>query len=212
MPKPDNVPVGTKFNMLTVIAETDRIGSKRTFRCRCDCGTIKDIQYNALKHNKTTSCGCYNKSKDVTHGLSRTHIFNVWQNMMGRCYRSNRPDYSYYGGRGIKVCEDWKDPLKFKTWADANGYSDQLTLERKGTDSNYEPKNCIWVDRCHQAANRRKRRTGANKYIGVSRANKKWQANICVKGVRTHLGVFDTPEEARDARAAYIKQHKLPHR
>ena len=211
MPKRLNIQPGDKFARLTIIEEGEKRSSKRTFKCRCDCGNETIVMVQNLTSGRSQSCGCLAKEINTTHGLSRTPVFNTWVNMIARCQNPNREDYSYYGGRGITVCEEWQDPSEFAAWAKQNGFIPGLTLERKEVDGNYEPSNCSWVDRSHQAANRSKRSGSNNPYIGVQKHGDRWSATICSKYEKTHIGMFDTSEEARDARNKYITQNNLPH-
>jgi len=85
----------------------------------------------------------------TTHGATvdgqRPHIYIVWKNMKARCRNSNRPDYKYYGGRGIDVCSEWEDFGNFRKWAINNGYKKNLELDRIENDGDYCPENCRWV-------------------------------------------------------------------
>lgn len=75
--------------------------------------------------------------------------------MKGRCYSYNRPDYHRYGGRGITVCPEWrKDFVPFYTWSMENGWKENLELDRRNNDGNYEPLNCCWVTHVINSANR----------------------------------------------------------
>lgn len=89
---------------------------------------------------------------------SYTRLYHIWQNMKSRCYYSKQEKYKRYGGRGIKVCEDWQDFTAFKEWAIKNGYSDNLSLDRINNDGDYEPQNCRWADMRTQQNNRRNNR------------------------------------------------------
>lgn len=158
--KPDNL-IGNKYGMLTVIekGESTKRG-KLTWKCRCDCGNIKKKSVNGydLKSGKVKSCGCYysisNARRNVTHGDTSSRLYRIWQGVKARCYRKSTKEYAYYGGKGINVCKDWLEYLKFKEWAYNNGYSDKLTLDRIDNNKGYFPDNCRWVSYTIQARNR----------------------------------------------------------
>ena len=81
-------------------------------------------------------------------------IFNIWRDMIRRCELPKRTNYKYYGGKGIKVCNEWHDFKTFVDWAFSNGYKDNLTIERINNNGNYEPKNCTWKSIKEQCKNR----------------------------------------------------------
>lgn len=147
-----------KFGRLTVIkrVETERKGQAR-WLCKCDCGNTKIVQSYDLKSGNTQSCGCQRKENFVhsTHGHSRKRVYAIWKGMKSRCYNQNRKCYHDYGGRGIKVCDEWKDDFQsFYDWAMANGYTDDLTIDRIDSNGNYEPSNCRWADSIVQGNNK----------------------------------------------------------
>lgn len=100
--------------------------------------------------------------KGVTHGMSRTRLYHIWQAMKNRCYYEKNRVFSSYGGRGITVCKEWIEPksgfVNFCSWALKNGYADNLSIDRIDNDGNYEPSNCRWADRKTQDRNKKNSR------------------------------------------------------
>lgn len=150
---------GERFGRLTVVRfdHYSRTG-QQYYECKCDCGNTKLVQASHLQSGNVSSCGC--KNSTVTkmpfrhHGLYKTRIHNIWCGIFARCYNPNSPVYDRYGGRGIRVCDEWRDIVNFCDWAYKNGYSDNLTLDRIDNDGNYEPSNCRWADKYTQSNNR----------------------------------------------------------
>lgn len=148
--------IGQRFGKLTV---TKRIGPNKyrgiLWRCQCDCGGTTRAVTGDLRRGKVKSCGCSHYKDRQTLNGKPTRLYRIWKNMKKRCYNTRNHDFLYYGVRGITVCEEWHEFAPFQQWALANGYTDELTLDRVNNDGNYEPGNCRWATRKEQAQHRR---------------------------------------------------------
>ena len=154
-----DIKVGSRFGRLTTIGPTFVDGKVRKVPCRCTCGVEKVLRVDHLKDGSTSSCGCLcaesSRARAMKHGEWTTKLWGHWSAMRRRCNTESTGNYYLYGGRGITVCEEWKDYLAFRAWALANGYADDLSLDRVDVNGDYCPDNCRWVDRKRQARNRR---------------------------------------------------------
>ena len=149
---------GNKYGRLTVLNYSHIKNHKSYWRCKCECGNETIVRSDCLKDGSTKSCGCFNiDGHKVENPLSQDKLYHVYHGMIQRCNNSNTKYYKHYGGRGIKVCNEWlKDFNVFKKWAMENGYEDGLTIDRRDVNGNYEPDNCRWVDQKTQCNNTRR--------------------------------------------------------
>jgi hypothetical protein len=150
---------GQHFGRLTVI-DLNSGGKNASWNCICDCGNHITVSRPNLINGHVRSCGClYEESRadcHKTHGLTYTNkrLRRIYDGMKSRCTNPNASRYERYGGRGITVCNEWVDDYAaFYGWAMANGYRDDLTIDRKDNDGNYEPSNCRWSDKKIQNRN-----------------------------------------------------------
>lgn len=173
---------GMKFGRLTAIEREARVphGHAVQWKCICDCGNVVIVNGSRLRRGITQSCGCLQKelARERTgklmkkHGDSRTRLFRIWSCMKNRCTSKNNTHFNCYGGRGIRVCDEWLDFESFRDWALNNGYEDTLTIDRIDVNGNYEPSNCRWATRKEQAQNRRT--TRFIEYKGETHSLKQW--------------------------------------
>lgn len=168
--------VGQRFGKLVVVEFAgikyyNGKPARTQWLCQCDCGGTITTIGSSLKRGVVNSCGCAKKEaaikraeKKVKSDLNSERLYNIWKGMKQRCYYENGKTYDYYGGRGIKVCDEWKNNyFAFKEWAYSNGYDEnapekKCTIDRIDVNGDYCPENCRWVDWITQSYNRRSNR------------------------------------------------------
>lgn len=197
---------GQRFGRLTVTERAaDYVSPKGhhkvQWRCQCDCGNEVIVRGSSMRGNITQSCGCLHNElcaeRKTVHGLCYTRLNRIWQSMKSRCYNSKQKRYAKYGGKGITICEEWLHNFQaFYDWAMANGYRDDLSIDRIDGDKGYYPENCRWASNKEQTRNRSiTRRITIN---GETRPLMEWceQLGKKYKIILKRLSRGWTPEEA----------------
>ena len=155
--------IGQRFGRLTVIerAENDKNGQAR-WKCHCDCGNDIVILGCSLLAGRTKSCGCLHREisaqRTTKHGMANSKLYGTWKGIKRRCLNTNAPNYKHYGGRGITICEEWRNDFQafYDYVSKLEHFGEEgYTLDRINNDGNYEPNNLRWADRATQARNRR---------------------------------------------------------
>lgn len=157
---------GMRFGKLTAIRDVGEKNKSRVWLFSCDCGgSVKRVGSRVASYPGVSSCGCAlsgirsdNGRRNKTHGWSQHKLYGVWRHMMRRCYDPKCKDYPIYGGREIKVCDEWHSLDVFCNWGVSSGHADGLTIERMNVNGGYSPSNCTWVPNEDQARNTRKLR------------------------------------------------------
>lgn len=164
--------IGKRYGRLTVVERHGVKNHHTQWLCQCDCGLTTLSYAYQLNSGSKKSCGCLRIEKACKHippakkgaenptykhgGKSgeTERLYYTWWNMLKRCDTQSANRYEFYGGRGIRVCEEWKDYATFRDWAYANGYyeqdksllrRDKLSIDRINPNGNYEPQNCRWI-------------------------------------------------------------------
>lgn len=165
---------GKKFGRLKVLYKLHNYHKQKTYYlCVCDCGSLTEVRGTSLSRGDSKSCGCLAKENKTKHNKTNTRLYKIWLGMKRRCDYIKHKRYKDYGGRGIVVCDEWKDDfMKFHDWAISNGYNDNLTIDRIDVNGNYEPNNCRWITNKQQARNRRSNRNCT--INGVTRCLMEW--------------------------------------
>ena len=170
---------GKKFGMWTVLerAEKKSENNKGLWKCLCECGKIGYVNSYNLIHKKSLSCGCIQKKVTIerltTHNLTNTKLYRIYFDMKRRCYNPNNKRYKDYGGRGISICDEWKnDFMSFYNWSIENNYKEGLSIDRINVNGNYEPSNCRWATKKQQSNN--KRNSIFFEFLGIKKTLKEW--------------------------------------
>lgn len=219
---------GERYGRLTVIGRANDYispsGKKYPrYLCQCDCGKTKEIDKINLISGKTLSCGCMQKERTSAatkkHGDTDSRLYGVWCAMKRRCYNHAVPEYRLYGGRGITVCEQWKEDYgAFMKWSLASGYDPEAgrggcTLDRIDCDGNYSPENCRWITQEEQMNN--VRYNHRETYHGETHTIAEWGKKLGIdpQKIRRRMNTqgwsfAEAVEAPSDARTTRGKNHK----
>jgi len=155
--------IGERYGRLVVLAEAGRAkNGGRLFQCQCDCGAQHTVIADALRDGRVRSCGCLRREivtrRMTTHGARWTPEYNIWCCMLARCHNPRNPGYDNYGGRGIEVCERWRNSFAAFLADLGERPGPSYSIDRKDNDGNYEPGNVRWATATEQGRNTRANR------------------------------------------------------
>lgn len=189
--------IGKRYGQLIVIKYLGKQNYTRVrVRAKCDCGNIKDFFLNNLQRKgHTLSCGCLRKEitleRCVTHGLRQHPLYRIWADIKTRCYNDHALHYYRYGGRGVRMCEEWlQDAEPFIKWAIANGWEKGLRIDKdKKVPGNliYGPEFCLILTNKENA--QYTRRSRKLEYNGVTKCAIEWAHSIGIEKSKFHQRV-----------------------
>jgi hypothetical protein len=167
-----------RFGRLRVLRRDQRERPRLYWDCLCDCGTRTSVRAAHLRYGLIRSCGCFGRERvgdtHRTHGMSKSPEYRTWAEIKKRCYNPMQKSYARYGGRGITMCDRWRD--SFETfYADVGPRpSPRHSIDRMDNTGHYTPENCRWATVIQQANNKRSNRSLTLQ--GITRNVTQWAA------------------------------------
>ena len=184
--------VGEKFGRWTVLSQGPKKNSHYSWVCECECGTVREVLGIHLKGCKTLSCGClkleYSAKRLTTHGKSKTAEYSTWTRMVDRCTNPNNPNWDRYGGRGIKISDEWRHDFELFLADMGMRPTSEHSIDRINNDGDYTKENCRWATKKEQSRNTSRNRmvivdgksislAEASDVLGLHYSNAKWRLN-----------------------------------
>ena len=200
--------IGQKFNNFTVKSISSKRSKNGTMRkilhVVCDCGKEKEVRSYSASARKVTRCVCDNEGRyAITHGMYGTKIYTIYRSMLQRCYDKKSTSYPNYGGRGIRVSDEWLRSFD-EFYKDMGDVKKGMSLDRVDSSFGYSKSNCRWASYSNQAHNKRALTGG---FKGVSKRSNRYISRIMISGEPIHIGSFKNP---LDAAVAYdVKASEL---
>jgi hypothetical protein len=153
------IAIGAVFERWTVLSECGRSEQgHRLLRCRCECGAERVVLGASLTSGRSNSCSCRKIANTTTHGMTGSREIQCWRNMISRCYYEKSSEFPSYGGRGITVCDRWRESFE-NFYSDMGAKPSRLhSIDRIDNDGSYEPENCRWATLAEQNTNKRSNR------------------------------------------------------
>ncbi|WP_145458477.1 hypothetical protein [Staphylococcus pettenkoferi] len=177
--------IGTKKGIYTLVENIDEKNS--LFKCEL-CGKIYKSSFYSWYHRGRKVCDCMFKN---THHK----LYGRYDKMLYRCYNKNSYSYKYYGGRGIKVCERWKENFDNFLEDMLPTFFEGAELDRIDNDDDYKPSNCRWVSHSHNMLNRKSFKNKTN-FPGVKKNSNKYYGRVQINKVSYSTKQCDTPKKA----------------
>lgn len=187
MPKEINI-IGKRYGRLVVLSYSHSVGYRKYYLCQCDCGKQTCVLKGNIMSGKQVSCGCY-RLQALTQAIKLpdgySHLGRIFYQMKRRCYDKSSNRYYRYGGRGIKICDEWLSDINcFRRWAVENGYKEGLSIDRIDNDKDYCPDNCRWVTPEEQCNNTS--RTVMIEYNGKKQTITQWANELNIPTSTLH--------------------------